>query len=434
KAPVLNNFTDLLLNRHYVNKGSLKDAYNSLELYTSQLVYNQLKGVNLVVEAEHINGDKASALAYLQEYQNNILNEEIGTPGNGVSFIYNTWRMALLNMDIYPSDGSSYFSQEIQDILKRAEFYKVQTLREKYFSLRILLFRTQDIGNLDDLYVKNSDVSYMLDCQKVDVNMSGKAYDFWNSDNEVKPVNTYDAYTCLPSENPEDVELGTYKVYYGSPDTSPIGEVSVEKYDENYTVKSDGNITYGHTTIFMRSPMNHFPQVSEHWSLQKHSGTNTYISGSANNWPIEIYFHQHELELGFFGSTELDGHFYYTGNEDKLAEVTYHTEYYLEASVSADAYPGERTTVSYQTGIYNATNHNSECQIDYSLYAVDGESYSEHRNITHHCKFTAKPGHHYYVYFKMSIEGRFEVPDPDTKLSATSRMEKVDSVYVKFID
>lgn len=48
KAPVLNNFTDLS-----INKGnSLMDSYLGLEQYFSQLLYYQLEGVNLIVETK----------------------------------------------------------------------------------------------------------------------------------------------------------------------------------------------------------------------------------------------------------------------------------------------------------------------------------------------------------------------------------------------
>ena len=121
----------------------------------------------------------------------------------------------------------------------------------------------------------------------------------------------------------------------------------------------------------------------------------------------------------------LDGKFYYDGSTDRWIGVDYHVQFYLETSTDY-AY----ATVGYNTGVYNATDSHIECKYDDGSLTSNNSSHSEHNDIIHHCGFTAKPGHHYYVFFKMFIHGN--ITGDGYSVTAISKLEKVDSVYVKF--
>ena len=429
KAPVLNNFTDLLLNRYHVNKGSLKDVYDSVELYTSQLVYNQLKGVNLVVEAKHINDDNASVLRYLQDYQENILKEEIGIPGNGVSFIYNIWRIALLNMDIYPNDGSSFFSQDIQDILKSAEFYKLQTLGEEKFGLQVLLFTTQDVASPGALRAIKDGQITSLYCEQLDAEIQGKPYDFWVGGSHVKGSSLYNVTECRPYS---PVEVGTYQITFDSMNAPTIAEATVKKYDENYTPTTDGNITYGLATTLYRSEINHYTESSPNWTLHKNLSKYSHLSGSANDWAITLVIDDPDhLDVEITSDAELQGHFTYAGTEDQTITVSYNAKYYLHAS-GKDCEVCDSGTVAkagYKTGVYNGTEHKEECSWTNTINVKTGEDTAGFHYPAHNCSFTAKPGNNYYVYFKMDA---YADHNDDAGPYAKSELDKVSQVHLKF--
>jgi len=432
KSPVLNNFTDLLNNRYHAGNGGLDDAYGSLELYTSQLVYNQLKGVNLVTEAKQVKDDKATALAYLKSYDTNVLTKEMDSPDEGVSFRYNVWRLALLNLDTLPyRDGQSYLSQDIVDFLARATFFRLKTLSAQHFGMRVLLFATQDVAGPTAVYAVKPGAEYTLSCAKVGSDVPGKAYAHWSS-NRIKPASTYDVYECLPSGNPDDVETGTYDLYFDPiNDTAPITTLTVQYYDADYTVDAGGKIKYGHAASLVRSAWNHFPESSPHWSF---STTDMYLShhsGGANDWPIHLYGAA-DGEYEYTGAARLHAHFRYDGTSETTVYMDYsvHFHGYVEAWFS-NATGGSHAHSQFVVGVYDDTaggNASSDCTNDYDKKHSASDSKNSFTNhATGVCHFTAKPGHDYHVYINMKINGISGTAD---NAKSSVYMDGVDYIYL----
>lgn len=434
KSPVLNNFADLLNLRYQSGDASLSTAYSSLELYISQLIYYELKGVNLVVEARNILYDQnlstATALVYMDRYQDN-LTEQIGNPGNDVSFIYNVWRLALLNVSLYPSDKTSFFSQDIKDFLQRAQFYKMRTLSEDINRLHILIFTTKDIKTLDLQYeYKPTGEWSTLDCENLDVSIPGVPYDYWVDNSHIKKVNLYNAYDCQLPYNPG---VGTYGIYFNEVGAKFITEATVQKYDENYTVKTDGNITFGLATSVVHPLINHYAESSTNWTLHKDVSKYSTLSGSANDWPIKLVINDDHLGDTIKSNAELRGNFTYAGTEDSAMTVKYKAKYYLHVSAEdCEVCPGwtNIAKASYRTGVHNVTENKGECSESYirTIEVEAGGDKKDHYYPEHTCSFTAKPGNEYYVYFQMRVETDH---NEDAAPYSKSELEDVYYVYIK---
>jgi len=255
--------------------------------------------------------------------------------------------------------------------------------------------------------------------------VKGHPYDQWNDDS-VDSNTDYRVveYAC------GSVPVGTYSIYPSeSSGSNMLTTAEVAKYDASYAQKDDGNITYG-LGLMHDYINNRFVESWGHWSLQKHADENVHIFGSVNDWPVGIKINFQNQYSDFYGSTELDGHFTYSGSTDKKMTIDYHAKIYLKASAEK-VYLGSQPWAEsgYKTGVYNATEHNEICSFEHTLKAGSGHSYSEYDHPQHACTFTAKPGHHYYVYFKMFNKGD-ETDDWD--VSAESKLEEVYRVYVKF--
>ena len=423
-TPLLSNYVDqVILQLPNNDNENLQKAYQGFEYYTSELLNYQIKGVNLAIEAYKAQDDNSSAQKYLNCYDSdmygtsecNLLYKEIGDMDNPTSFIYNAVSLVLKDAPIY----NPFLPTSAESILKQAEFYRLLMTGtdDKKFGFRLFHISTADMEKAPDaLDVNGPEYDARCDLSSRH-SVKGREYDFWN-DNTVKASTDYNVveYNCGHVPN------GKYSIY---DHTTLLGYAEVSQYDTNYDLNSSGTISYGFGLV-TNSIANRFAESSDKWSFQKHPKDNTHISGGPNSWPLEIYFDRNSEYGEISGSTELDGHFYYVGSADRSIEVDYHVQFYLKTSTDY-AY----ATVGYNTGVYNVTDSNIECKFDYSL-SSDESSKSEHRDVIHHCDFTAKPEHHYYVFFKMFILGK--ITGDGYSVTATSKLEKVDSVYVKFSD
>ncbi len=423
RTPVLQNFTDLLNLRYHLGDGTLFDAYKTLELYTSQLVYNQLKGVNLVVEAKNLLQGKAAALTYMQSYQKDILENEIGNPANGVSFISNVWRLAMMNVDLLPSDGKSFFSSDILSFLKRAEFYRRLTLGENP-GLRVLLIKTQDMPEDYTLTAVNSEWAFPLDCTKP-TSVTGKTYDFWVSGNHVKPGTDYDVYECTTSAT---LSLGAYKIYHDT-EGSPLAELTLENYDEDYNVKVDGDLTFGFAAVLVRTALNHYPEGSTHWTTHHEDSDNTKITdGSANDWPYELTGDA-DGDHGYEGWAELRAYFYFSGDSEQTLIVDYSAELSGHATAHFhNSTGGSDAHAKYHIAVWDTTKGErvTDTHSEHSFSESDGNhQFSKVSSGT--MSFKAVPGHHYRTYVWMRVHG---CCNDDTE--SQIRVERFSYIHIRF--
>lgn len=412
KTPALTNFANYVNDSYNQGYGTLTDAYNAMELYTSQLIVNQLKGVNLVVEAKHVEDGNASVKQYIDSYQTK-LHTMIGDPGNGESFIYNAYRLALMHVNPLPyKSGDTYFTNETTEMLKRAGFYRLLSTGSKSFGPRILVFATQDIQSDNTFYIYNSEAvigSSGFDCTQSSGSVPGATYTYWDG-NHIKPSNNYNVYECSISD---PINPGTYDILDSNPyhprtdgtfdEPNVIGQIKVEKYDGNYTLNTDGNYTYGHTTFFHRSGLNHFGHDSPYWTSHT---SDMYLSHTYDTppWGTGIVGWA-DGEYEYTGHYEIDGHFHYDGSKARTLYIDYDAKYHI---VTNSYYTGAGSSEAHayvHFGVWDATESKSAILFYNHHQDTVGEEKDTHQHPRGVAHFTAEPGHSYYVYFSMHEHG-----------------------------
>jgi len=431
-TPLFSNYVNkAVLQLPYNDDDKLQSAYQAFEYYTTQLMNIQILGVNLVVEAYKGLDNNASAQEYLNCYNSdvnlsecNILYSEIGDMNNSASFIYNAVSLVLNEAPIY----DPFLPASAVSILKRAEYYRLlMTGTEgKDFGLRFFYISTADMNaSPDELYAQIP--GYGTVCKPTRYVIAGRPYDFWTGDT-VKPSTDYNVveYNCgsVPS-------TGTYQIY--GADFTPLGTTEVSQYGTNYDLNASGAIRYGFT-ILTNNIANRFPESSSNWTVQKPSKENYHssTSGSANSWPIKGTVTTDGENEGN-AHIELDGHFHYDVDApEQTMYVDYHAEFYTKADAPFYNSTGGGDAYSYYyVGVYDDTvgDYASDACKDktyYRLHASSTHSYSGHHDVSDYCSFTAKPGHHYYVYFKMVANALA----PNDSTVAESELDTVYRVYV----
>ncbi len=439
-TPLLSNYIDqVMLQLPYNDNENLQKAYQGFEYYTSELLNYQIKGVNLVIEAHKAQDDNSTAQEYLNCYNSdmynvgecNILYKEIGDMDNKTSFIYNAVSMVLRDAPIY----DPFLPTSAESIFKRAEFYRLLMTGAEHnkYGLHLFHISTADMEKSPDTLIATApELSFSINCNASSRHIvTGRAYDFWEG-NTVKASTDYNVveYVCdyLPN--------GTYSIREGS--GKLLGSAEVSQYDTNYDLNSSGTISYGFG-LLTHNIANHFTESSDKWTIQKPSGENYYssTSGSANDWPIKANasskMGQDEYESN--AHIELDGHFVYDEDaEERTMYVAYHAKFYTKAVVPyyTDDWGGDADSYFY-VGVHDLTSGGAasdDCHYKsyYHLHASRGDDKSGHHYPSRYCSFTAKPGHHYFVYFKMIAKASATYDGA----AAESELDTVYGVNIKF--
>ncbi len=431
KAPVLNNYTDLLINRMQLGNGNVYTAYTSLELYTSQLVTNQLKGVNLIAETKNIDGDEKSTRIYLNDYYENFLKEEIDRPSNGQSFMYNVYRLALANIDVMPKDGKTFFSDEVVQSLKRAVFYRHSTLYgDQPLGLQVLVITTQDIDDSNtDIIARNLDtgINYFYYPTETVTDVPGRVYDHWTNKYSLKPSTLYNVYLYKASLGSENTPPGRYQMsdYF----TYQKGEAVVETYDEDYTLTDSGSLHYGLYIKFVRSEMNRVdPMDTRMWGIAHDLGSHSAITaGDKRHWPLEITG-KADGSYGYDGWVQSQRYFYYTGEESATVYVDFSGEFSGHVtSYFNNSTGGSNAHAEAHFGVwdYDASKRVSDLE-GRLIYASKNDGNKPFWDFSKGtATFRAQRGHEYRCYFYLYVGGCCS--------SSTESVIRMDSFdYTKF--
>jgi photosystem II stability/assembly factor-like uncharacterized protein len=415
KAPVLNNFTDLS-----INKGnSLTDTYLGLEQYFSQLLYYQMEGVNLIVETK-IYREKAGlpqidgrdAQAYMDFFMQNKLNPQVD------NFMNNVYRLILKQVNLV--DSASFLPSEAQGILSRANFFRVQALNQDHFGLRGTLIAAQDlVKDIIQIKARNSQgqiIPFKTTGTALST-LSGKTYDYWEG-NKVKPSSTY---TVIEYDF-GDVPLGNYDILDAN--NNVIGSASVKTYKDDYTVDASGTIHYGHFVIAKRMGgtdafINNAGAV---WSFNWQLDESVTARGGANlRWEKLEQLNTKVGDWNYKGDAQLRVHFVYSGDGSKPLTIYYGahaygravTEHYEDSDRQNNAY----AKISYEIGLWDATT--SGAVNWFKSNSVEAKRYGGETSLLDddilldkdgkRLSFTfnnPSPGHEYYFYFNIHIEGK----------------------------
>lgn len=410
-TPLLSNYVDqVMLQLPNNDNDNLIKAYQGFEYYTSELLNNQIKGVNLVVEAYKAQDDNISAQKYLNCYGSNIydtsecniLYKEIGDIDNKTSFIYNAVSMVLRDAPIY----DPFLPTSAQSILARAEFYRLLMTGAELneYGLHIFHISTADMEKSPNtLYV--SKPGFQTTCNVSSSHtVKGREYDFW-VDKTVKVSEDYNVaeYHC-------NVPNGEYSIFAEL--DKPLGTAEVSQYDTKYDLNSSGTISYGFGLV-TNNISNRFNESSDKWTTTKRSDENYYssTSGSANDWPIKAYAssnNQYHYESK--AHIELEGNFYYDKDaEERTMHVAYYARFAAKVTVPYTSLWGGDAYTYVWVGVHDVTTGGAasdDCHYKsyYPLHAERDQEYYEKYYPDTYCTFTAIPGHQYYIYFAIEAK------------------------------
>ena len=235
-----------------------------------------------------------------------------------------------------------------------------------------------------------------------------------------------------------------YKIYPSDELSGSIGDATVSQYDTNYDQNSSGKISYGFGLV-TNSIDNRFTKSSDKWSTQKRKSDIDWcridIYGGPNSRPLQANLSCSKMcyddrSNDAYARIELDGHFDYDSDEKERTMYAYwHAKFHTLAD--SPHWSGGDAYSYYRVGVWDGTANefaSDDCKDKtyYRLHASDDHDYSSDHDVSNHCSFTAKPGHHYYVYFNARVETKTQCSSKE--IYATSELDTVYYVHLSFFD
>jgi hypothetical protein len=398
RSPVLDNFTKLAI-AQADGGADLNDAYLGLEHYFTQLVYNQMRGVDLVVEAKMAAAAAGlpagtSAPVYLQQFRATKLAPEVR------SFVDNVWRLVLSRVDL--ESTATFLPPEAESIVSRAQFLSTQILNEDHFGLRLHVVVTDDwAGKLGGSYAASSSGKTYRSQSATTSVVSGPAYDWW-SGNTVTPSSHYTVMVV----DFGDVAPGSYAVTDG--DGARVATVPVQKWDPDYRLDPDaGTIEYGLGICSTRTgAVSAFAQNATR-SVWNHPGDRnvTFYGGAADGY---IQVNGGAVNDSFTGAREADYTFVLGGARSVTVKIPMYAHCIGAESCSCNALAGgyANATASLTMGVWDATaSTDAVPPLTMSQQVFTNGSGNIDRTIDQQVTFTALPGHRYSVYHKAEVDG-----------------------------
>jgi len=404
--PVLDNFVKLAL-----DKGDdLTHAYLGLEQYFSKLLYYQLEGVNLIVEAKNYRdkanipqNDNQDAQRYLNDFNTTKLPPEVN------NFINNVYFLILSRVNLV--DSANFLPSEAQEILSRAHFFRVQALNLDHFGLRGTFIATQDlVSSVITIGARNKQTGQVYSGTGTLNTVSGtnliqlKTYDYW-SGNKVQPSS---AYTVIEYDF-GDVPLGDYDILDGN--GAVIGSATVQKFKDDYTVPQDGSgtINYGHFTISRRVGAKDAFNNNVIWNWWYKDLKNTGANGSAAAGARYAGLKGSASNDKYCGDDELDANFIYTGSANTGLTINYSAHAYgkTQSSAIVNEEGSANSKIRYTIGIFDQTTGKVVHILkDTTKTTPDNGSESIDDHLQGNWFFpNPSPGHGYYIYFHCHIDG-----------------------------
>ncbi len=458
-APVrngaLDNYVDLCKLKMEAASATLNQCYQGLELYLSQLLYYQIRGVNLVVEAKNVL-DKAG------KPRRPSAKDYISGPGGFIqsklkpevdNFILNVRRLVLSRVDL--ANSNSFLPADAQSILARADFLAIQIMNAQnpddpnnHFGLSSILISTKNIngGVIPNLMARNR-AGTIYSGVGVSSTVSGKMYDSWQG-NHVSGVSDYYFikydFGVLPN--------GEYDIV--DHDLRVLATTTVKSYTSDYVVAAAGAakpIPYGHVVIHNRvGPKDAFENYASwgvgSWDLEyvdllypmvasRAFGLTDGLSTCTFPWQAAIPGSSCG-RTHFHGKGELAATFYYDGSS--ASPPTIHLSAH---AVGAASYESSKTPVSiyYRIGILDLTGTlNTEFatnQKENPFVTLLGGTVAIDDQIERHVPLSNLiAGHEYYLYFYCSVYGydKNRKTWDGEKRASMSLKDIKENVYITF--
>jgi len=427
KTPALDNYTSLLINRMSSQGVALPDAYFALETYFSQLLYYQLQGVTLVVEAKTAAAKSGAtpvgtdAATYYANFKTHRLAPEVQ------NFLNNTWRLIAARVSL--THTSQFLPADAHGVAARAEFLRTQTLAMDHFGLRAnALVTSNHSGELTTATATSADGTAYPAKTTTTATVPGPIYDSWKG----KTVSASTDYQVVTFDFGA-VPAGTYSVTAAAGFTAKA--VQVQTYTPDYTLAADGKILYGYAIGDTR-----VGAVEAFAAGAGVIGGRTWVHGGAahvnhsgNLESDKISISGNQTNGKFSGEYQVDYRFVYSG--PKPAQVTIPTTAHAYGTLSSTIDmnlddPGSADAKATATmGVWDSTTNKIVSKASsWSTEVENNEKANPNWHPPESFTFKAEPGHSYTVYFTVSVSGSGN----DGTATAQLTVDSMKGMYLKF--
>jgi hypothetical protein len=400
KAPVLDNFTDLAINQmSQPNPPDLQTAYLGLEQYFTQLIYNQLRGVDLVVEAKQAEAaagqpDGTSASVYLADFRTNKLAPEVQ------NFLDNMWRLILSQADLDHTQG--FLPAEAEAIVSRAEFLRTQILNMDHFGLRAHVVVTDDwVGKIDPVMAHGNGRDWTAVTETSSA-VQGPTYDVWSGSTVKSSTN----YTIVTYDFGPAI-AGTYTITGPNYNGLALGTTVVQNYDDDYTPDAAGTDVYGSSVGSTRTGgVEGFAKNAATGTWVKPGTWNVSCTGTIAQSFIGVQGSNSNDDFG--GTNEANYGFVYGGSQPVTMSIPVGANPIGSESVgcNADAGGSAQASMGYSVGVWDSTaGTDAVGRVTGSRAVYTNDKATTNTTINQTFTFTAQPGHSYYVFFAASVSG-----------------------------
>ncbi|MCC6495934.1 MAG: hypothetical protein IT193_06700 [Propionibacteriaceae bacterium] len=403
KSGVLDNFTEELILRMNASSGvGLKDAYLALEMYFSQLLYYQMQGVTLVVEAKTAvvagGGTEvgSSAAQYYRDFTTNKLAPQVQR------FMDNTWRLIAARVSLAHTSG--FLPAEADHIAARAEFLRTQTLAMDHFGLRAHAVVTSNhSGELVSATAKAADGTAFTANGTITSTVHAAAlYDSWKG-NQVSPSDEYQVVTFDFGARP----AGTYTI--SGPAGFAPAAVQVQAYTADYQTDPAGKILYGcalgHTRV---GAVEAFAAGAGGAAQTEEPGAASPPGASPATGKISIS--GHKVNGSYSDETQVEYRFVFGGSKATKVTIPSQAHAYGKVSTSIeidmDGGGSAHADIAATMGVLDATTGKMVGALSsWSAESDSNQKASLDKRPPKAFVFTAQPGHRYAVYFAVSASG-----------------------------
>jgi hypothetical protein len=393
KRRVLDNYASLLIAKMDAGEVDLRHAYFALENYFAQLMYYQLQGVTLVVEAKTalVKSGESPDGATAAEYYATFISKKLGPEVQ--SFMDNAWRLVVARVSLKNTSG--FLPADAQGIAARAEFLRTQTLGLDHFGLRADAVVTKNHRDTITEAVATATDGTSYTAKATSTTVTGPVYDSWTS----YRVESSADYQVV-SFDFGAVPAGRYTLTGGA--AVWPASILVQHYTADYTPDSAGKIVYGagmaHTRLGAQEAFAAGAGVA-HGRTWEHGGA-AQVSFSGNLEAGKITASGGRTNGGFSGEYQVDYRFAYTGAHAVTVEIP--TTAYATGTVKTTIDmnlddPGSASAqVAATMGVWDSTTGATVSAKNTWTKAVENtQSASPRWKSPGKFSFTAKPGHAY---------------------------------------
>jgi len=427
KSPVLDNYASLLIDRMSSQGVDLASAYFALETYFSQLVYYQLQGVTLVVEAKTAEAKSGAtpvgtdAATYYAHFKTHQLVPEVQ------NFMDNTWRLILARASL--THTGEFLPSEANGVAARAEFLRTQTLGMDHFGLRANAVVTSNhSGELTTATATSADGAVYPAKTTTTATVTGPIYDSWKGKNVVASTDyqilTFD-FGAVPA--------GTYTVTGAAGFTAKA--VQVQRYTPDYTLAADGKIVYGYGVDDTRvGAVEAFADgagagAGRTWV----HGGDSHVSFSGNLKSDNISVSGNQTNGEFSGEFQVDYRFVYSGSQPAQVKIPSAAHAYGTLDTKIDMNlddPGSAYAKAAATmGVWDSTSNKIvSAPSSWSTDVENNKATTADWRPPKYFSFKALPGHSYTVYFTVSVTGSGE----DGTAAAKLTIDSMKGMYLQF--